>query len=71
MKRKMFDAINLPIPIWARIIELEDFILIKNWYGGCIFCVPRELLPLSENGKETINEILKREEEIFLKIFGY
>lgn len=64
--------IGLPLPVWARAVEIDGFIIIEDWDDYPIGGFPIELLPLSERGIKCIKEIIEKiENELFSKIFGY
>lgn len=63
--------IGICLPCWASAIEIDGFIIIRDWMGIPLSCFSKELLPLSEEAKNAINENLKKEEEIFARLFGY
>jgi len=63
--------IGCSLPPWARAVFCEDFVVIKSWDGRPIVMFAIELLPLKKEFLDQIKEKIKKEEEVFERIFGY
>lgn len=63
--------IGISLPVWARAVEVDGFVIIQNWEGRVICLLPRTLLPLSEKLREELEKKIEEERELFRALFGY